>query len=205
MKGKKMGTQNGREEKRQNFVQLRAKGYSYAKIAKQLKVSKGTLANWNAELQEDIATLRAIELESLQEQFYLLKKGRIELLGKQLQKVIGELDKRDFSMVNTERLMELFLKIFSELKQEFIEIHPLSSDEIDFIKSFKYKSGAKMNGHLRVTDELKRILLQLRSGLIDKDQATKEISLLLAILKAKEKEDIENKLEQIEALLKGRK
>ena len=62
----------GREQKKSQFVQLRAKGLSYAKIAKELKVSKSTLTNWNQELHTEIAQAKAMELEALQEQHFLL-------------------------------------------------------------------------------------------------------------------------------------
>ena len=70
----------GREEKGLEFVRLRAQGYSYEKIAIKLKLAKSTLANWNSELEEEIATLKAMELESLYEQFFLLKEKRIKFL-----------------------------------------------------------------------------------------------------------------------------
>ncbi len=40
----------GKEEQKSKFIHLRAKGNSYARITKELGVSKGTLVNWNAEL-----------------------------------------------------------------------------------------------------------------------------------------------------------
>ena len=40
----------GKVELKARFVELRAKGYSYARIARQLRVAKGTLANWHAQL-----------------------------------------------------------------------------------------------------------------------------------------------------------
>ena len=57
----------GKEEQKSRFIHLRAKGYSYTKIAKELKVSTSTLTNWNQELQEEIAQAKAMELEALQE------------------------------------------------------------------------------------------------------------------------------------------
>jgi transposase len=74
----------GREEQKHKFVVLRAKGYSYARIARELGVSKGMLTAWNAELEAEIAKTRMVELEALQEEFFLLKEGRIRLVGEQL-------------------------------------------------------------------------------------------------------------------------
>jgi len=49
----------GKEEQKNRFIHLRAKGYSYARIAKELGVSKGTLVNWNPELEAEIAQARS--------------------------------------------------------------------------------------------------------------------------------------------------
>jgi transposase-like protein len=78
----------GKEEQKHRFVMLRAKGYSYARIARELGVSKGTLTAWNAELEAEIAKARAMELEALQEEFFLLKEGRIRLIGEQLRAIL---------------------------------------------------------------------------------------------------------------------
>ncbi len=43
----------GKEEQKSKFIHLRAKGNSYARIAEQIGVSKGTLVNWNNELDAD--------------------------------------------------------------------------------------------------------------------------------------------------------
>jgi transposase-like protein len=80
-------TQRGKAELKAEFVQLRAKGLSYIRIAERLGVAKSTLANWNADLEAEIASAKAMELEALQEEFFLLKEGRIKLLGEQLRRV----------------------------------------------------------------------------------------------------------------------
>ena len=111
----------GKEEQKSQFVQLRAKGHSLAKIAKDLHISKGTLSNWSHELKDQIASIRAIELEALQEEYFLLKQGRIKFLGDQLKAIQKEIGSRDLSQVNTEKLLDLQLKYFNELKPEYVE------------------------------------------------------------------------------------
>jgi hypothetical protein len=49
------------------FLELRAKGWSLARIAERLKVAQRTLVDWNRQEHEQIRTPRAIELEALQE------------------------------------------------------------------------------------------------------------------------------------------
>jgi hypothetical protein len=111
----------GKEEQKRRFALMRAKGYSHARIGRKLRVSKGTLPAWNTELEEEIARVRAIELEALQEEFFLLKEGRIRLIGEQLKAIQTEISKRDLSKVNTDTLLELQLRYFNELKGEYVE------------------------------------------------------------------------------------
>ena len=47
----------GRTELQEQFIQYRAKGWSYAKIARRLRVAKGTLANWSQELESGTLNL----------------------------------------------------------------------------------------------------------------------------------------------------
>jgi transposase len=120
----------GKTELKSKFIELRAKGYSYAKIARKLKVSKSTVANWSQELEAEIASLKAIELESLYERYYLTKESRIKLLGDQLKEIRSELKKRELDEVSTDKLIELELKIYQALMDEYVDIRPLSDQEI---------------------------------------------------------------------------
>src|SRR5215217_2643010 len=112
-------SEQGKAELKADFVQLRAKGLPYVRIAERLGVAKSTLANWNAELEARIASARAMELEALQEEFFLLKEGRIRLLGEQLRRLRHELASRDLGSVPADRLIELLLKYHAVLKEEF--------------------------------------------------------------------------------------
>ena len=124
----------GRHELKTQFIELRAKGLSYQKISKRLKVSKSTLANWSAELEGEIASLRAMELEALYERYYLTKESRIRLLGDQLKEIQAELKKRKLEHIPTDRLMELELKILQALQEEYVEVSPLTEREIQALR-----------------------------------------------------------------------
>ena len=104
------------------FIDLRAQGLSYDKIARDLEVSKQTLINWSKECATEIANLKAIEMESLQERYYLTKSKRIEFLGKSLAAVQDELENRDLKQVPTEKLFDLFIKYTNAVKKEEAEI-----------------------------------------------------------------------------------
>lgn len=105
-------------ETRGRFIELRAQGLSFDKISKELHVSKQSLIEWSKGLGEEIRNLKAIELEALQEKYYLTKEKRIELFGEQLQAIKEELGRRNLSDVPTDKLIELFLKFHRTLKEE---------------------------------------------------------------------------------------
>ncbi len=107
-------------ETKKQFIELRASGLSFAKIAEQLSVSKQTLINWSQESETklSIANLRAIEFESLQEQFFVGKQKRIELLGGKLNALIAETEKRDLSEIPTEKLFLLIERYAKTLREE---------------------------------------------------------------------------------------
>ena len=50
---------------KENFIDLRSKGWSFDKIAKELGKAKQTLIDWSKELQDEIANSKALELEAL--------------------------------------------------------------------------------------------------------------------------------------------
>jgi len=109
-------------ETKKRFIELRAKGISFSKISESLKVSKKTLIDWSRELEREITNLKAIEMEELQEMYYVQKQKRIELFGSQLEQIMKELDHRNFSDMSTEKLLELQLKYLDYLKREEVDL-----------------------------------------------------------------------------------
>lgn len=97
------------------FVELRAQGMSFAAIAERLGVAKSTLIAWSEDLEVEIANLRQIHVEGLREKYRMGAERRVELFGKQLDAVEGELGKRDLTAVPTERLFDLLVKLGKEL------------------------------------------------------------------------------------------
>jgi replicative superfamily II helicase len=112
---------------KQRFMELRAKGYSYDKIAKELKKAKQTLIDWSIELQEEIANLKAMELEELYSKYFLLKENRLQTFGELLDKMKKEVITRDLSEVPTGKLLELLIKYSGYINDEMIEPEYLSS------------------------------------------------------------------------------
>jgi len=109
-------------DEKQRFVELRAKGYSFDRIAKEIGVSKPTLISWVGELELDIANYKAIEREALQEKYHLTRKCRLEALGKELERIKQEVEKRNISDVPTEKLYDLMLRLYDKAKEEADEV-----------------------------------------------------------------------------------
>jgi IS30 family transposase len=106
---------------KEKFIDLRAQGYSYDKIAKQLNKAKQTLIEWNKDLQGVIAERRAYELEALYEAYKITKEGRLRNLGETLNRLRDEIARRDLSEVPTEKLLDLLIKYSTQVKDEVIE------------------------------------------------------------------------------------
>ena len=89
------------------FVQLRASGWSFDRISKELKTSKQTLITWSRDLALEMRNRRAIEHEAPLEQYALTREGRIQFIGDLVKKLREELASRSLATVPTERLIDL--------------------------------------------------------------------------------------------------
>lgn len=105
-------------EMHQRFIFLRSGGWSFARIAEDLKVSKPTLIKWSRKFQFEIQNQRAINLEALQEKWLASRDVRVNALGEQLRKVEAELAKRDIAAIPTARLFSLADSLRRQIQRE---------------------------------------------------------------------------------------
>ena len=99
------------------FLELRAKGWSLARIAERLKVAQRTLVDWNRQEHEQIRTLRAIELEALQERILATREHELTRLKQELDRLETELAKRKVEHVSTENLYRLAALLRAEIRK----------------------------------------------------------------------------------------
>jgi hypothetical protein len=194
-------TPQGKNEVKAKFIEMRAKGLSIRATAKELKLSPQTLSNWQAELEEEIAGLKAVELESLYEQYHLLKEHRLQLLGEQLQDIKGELSKRDLSEVPTDKLLDIQLRYLDDIRKEYVELKLLSDKDIEALRN---KTGTKLDSR-GITVEIYQTFLRFKAGLIDTVRANRKITILKNMLKAEDQTILQKKLEWLESILEDRK
>ena len=180
----------GKTEQKNRFIELRAKGYSYRKIAKELNISTGTLTTWERELSGEIRGLKALQLEELYCKYYMMKEARIDQLGGTLEKINTELNKRDFEGISTDKLLDHKMKYMQALQEEFIDLD-------------RDNTITKLNAQ-EIIGEIVNLLQRLKSGEITKEQAYRENYILMNILKAYEASILEKKIDTLDAIIQGR-
>jgi transcriptional regulator with XRE-family HTH domain len=101
----------------QRFVELRSQGWTFARIATELKVSKPTLINWSRKHQFQIQNLRAVELEALADQWLSSVSDRLNSLGEHLHKIEAELATRDVKDLSTTQLYSVARNLRRQIQQ----------------------------------------------------------------------------------------
>jgi len=108
-------------EQVEKFIELRARGYSFDRIAEETGTSKPTLLKWSNTYGRELEQAQYFELHSLLAQYGLLKQQRVESVSVLLQAVMEEMKKRaemDLSRLPTDKLFTLFLSLEGRLKEE---------------------------------------------------------------------------------------
>lgn len=118
------------------FIELRAQGWSYQRIAKELKVAKQTVIDWGHELRGEVNSLRAVELEALRERYGLLQEHRVKTFGETLERIGAELATRKLESLETDKLLELQAKYLKLFKEE-PELEFMSTAEIAEAKTLE--------------------------------------------------------------------
>lgn len=104
------------------FIELRAKGYSYDKIAEETGISKPTLLKWSTEYSRQLKEAEHFELNSLLSQYGVMRQSRVQAYSSMLGKALQELKKRaeetDYSEVPTDKLLRIALELERRVERE---------------------------------------------------------------------------------------
>ena len=111
------------------ILELRARGASYSTIATTTGVAKQTAVDVCARRKEELASLYAMELEQLHEEQRITYRERITALASLMRRTREEIERRDLTQVPTEKLIDLYIKQASALKEEMIEPNFRSREE----------------------------------------------------------------------------
>ena len=207
-------------EIKHQFIELRAQGKSLRTASDVLKIGLQTAVRWERELKEQIANLKAIEIDTLLERHQLTVQAQIERYGFELARVTEELKKRDLSDLQTPKLYDIMVKLHARVEEACPRLTLRDDDEIAELKvlselvASRRRKASKAKKHIEeqgngdgtvraedlVTQQL--ITLQrLRTGEIDGRAAANEIATVSAIYKGIEIADLQARLERIETTL----
>jgi len=122
-------------EEAEKFIELRAKGLSFDRIAEETGTSKPTLLKWNKLYGKELEQAQYFELQALLQQYGLMRKNRVEGVSILLQAVIEEMKKRagneSLSRLPTDKLFALYLSLEGRLEEETegrkIDLSPLGA------------------------------------------------------------------------------
>ena len=95
------------KDEKEKFIELRASGLSFDKIASMLNISKPVLISWSVEFQKEIKNLEYFRYQAILEQYKLIQEKRIEFLSIQLNKVNDAISKKNFEDASLKELISI--------------------------------------------------------------------------------------------------
>ena len=120
------------QEEVQKFIQFRADGLAYEKIAVRMGISKWTLINWGKKYESEIAELKSERLEALQEQYCISVESKVKMWGRIVNDLKAELDNSRLRKVAPDKLFNMLLKAQAKLEQVYVDPKPSSSENEPF-------------------------------------------------------------------------
>ena len=106
------------EQMVRRFIDARAQGRPFARIALELGVSKQTLITWSRKHRFDIQNLRAVQLEALRDDLLKDVVTRATSDARRLTQVEAELSKRNLADLTTPQLLRLSSSLRDRILRE---------------------------------------------------------------------------------------
>jgi transcriptional regulator len=104
-------------DKQKKFLQLRASGLSFDKIALELKTSKPTLIQWGKLFKDELNDMKFQSLATLKEEYQHTTRAKYEQLLKHLSKIDEAIEKVDLSTASIKDLMMVRNDIIGQLER----------------------------------------------------------------------------------------
>ena len=106
----------------ERFIELRARGLSFDKIAQETGTSKPVLLKWSKDFQRELDEAQYFELQDILSQYGIMRRGRVEVISETLQKALTELRSRaqagNFGDLPTDKLLKVVLMLEARLERE---------------------------------------------------------------------------------------
>ena len=105
------------QETVEKFIELRAQGRSFVRIASELSVAKSTLTEWSRKFRFEIHNRRALALDDLQDRLLGTVQSRVAGLAEKLAKIENELRQRTLAEVSTPQLYSLAASLRRQIER----------------------------------------------------------------------------------------
>src|SRR5687767_5271688 len=112
------------EDKRNQFIELRALGFSYTKIAAEIGVAKLTLVEWNKQHAGEIEHLQAAEREAIRERLIGNREEWIKRKFAHFERLDAEFARREFKYSPTESVFRMLVDQREALEKDLFPESP---------------------------------------------------------------------------------
>ncbi len=106
----------------ERFIELRARGLSFDKIASETGTSKPTLLKWARDYQKELEQAQFFEVQNMLAQFEVMRRNRVEVIAETLHMALTELQARaqagNFADMTTDKLVNTCLTLENRLERE---------------------------------------------------------------------------------------
>jgi hypothetical protein len=92
------------------FIELRAKGWSFDRIAKEINVSKPTLIKWSRKHSVEIENQRQLEMDLLRETLKLDRRSRFNVMSSIISKLESRISAANFDELPLEKALAAWVK-----------------------------------------------------------------------------------------------
>lgn len=145
----------------ERFLELRGKGISYSRIAKEIPVSVTTLKKWGREWSDKIQELGRVRLAKFVEEQLMTLEKRLELRAEQISRMRDELAARDLSQLDDGTLLRIYLryvdaasKEVAPMKLELEVSNPLAAYERVLIQCLELPPGTTVDDVPKLAAEM---------------------------------------------------
>ena len=104
-------------DKQKKFLQLRASGLSFDKIAIELKTSKPTLIQWSRLFKDELNDMKFQSLATLKEEYQYTTRAKYEQLLKHLKKIDDAIENFDYTGATLKDIATVRNDIINQLEK----------------------------------------------------------------------------------------
>ena len=118
---------------KEKFIELRAKGWSFDKIAAEINFSKPTLIKWSGQLREELNNMKYLNYQSLLEKNAVSNQKRVEFLINELKRVNEAIKKKDYESLSLKDLHALRARLTGDINESITDLKFYTGESISLL------------------------------------------------------------------------